>query len=83
VSPPIRRPIKELKGFAKQHIEAGSNVKVEIVVDLLRDSSYWDEMNERWCSHAGAYNILVGTSSAGSHLSKLVEIGRTTFGSGI
>ncbi|KAF1924059.1 glycoside hydrolase family 3 protein [Didymella exigua CBS 183.55] len=68
VSPPIRRPLKELKGFAKRHIGPRESVDVEITIDLLRDTSFWEEKEGRWCSYAGTYNIVVGTSSAGCHL---------------
>ncbi|KAG9195801.1 beta-glucosidase [Alternaria panax] len=43
VSPPIRRPLKELKGFAKHYIEAGQSVEVVIRIDVLRDTSFWEE----------------------------------------
>ncbi|CAN9345843.1 unnamed protein product [Alternaria sp. RS040] len=69
ISQPIRRPLKELKGFAKRHIEAGQSAEVIVEIDVLRDTSFWEEKEGRWCSHAGMYHVLVGTSSAGCHLS--------------
>jgi hypothetical protein len=69
ISPPIRRPLKGLKGFAKRQIEAGQSAEVIVEIDVLRDTSFWEEKEGRWCSHAGMYNVLVGTSSAGCHLS--------------
>lgn len=83
VSPPIRRPVKELKAFAKQFVEPGQYVEVEFSIDLLRDTSFWDEMNGKWCSHEGVYNIVVGTSSAGDHLSKPVRLEKTRLWSGL
>lgn len=69
ISPPIRRPLKELKGFAKRYVEAGQSAEVVVEIDVLRDTSFWEEKEGRWCSHAGMYNVVVGTSSAGCHLS--------------
>jgi beta-glucosidase len=76
VSPPIRRPVKELKGFAKQFLELSQSASVKVSVDVLRDTSYWDELSGRWCSHVGTYNVLVETSSAGNHLSGSKKIAK-------
>ncbi|KAH6894609.1 glycoside hydrolase superfamily [Thelonectria olida] len=64
----ITRPAKELKGFAKVHVEAGANETAEIKLDVLRATSYWSEMEDCWCSDAGTYGVLVGTSSRGTFL---------------
>jgi beta-glucosidase len=83
VAPPIKRPIKELKGFAKKFVEPGQSVDVDITIDTLRDTSFWEEKSGRWCSVAGTYNIMVGTGSAGDHLSKPCKIKETRFWSGL
>ncbi|KAF9698526.1 hypothetical protein EKO04_003917 [Ascochyta lentis] len=79
VDPPIRRPVKELKGFVKRYIEPGQSIDVEIPIDVLRDTSYWAEMSGKWCSHAGTYNVVVGTSSTGEHLSGSIKSTKTRY----
>tara|TARA_R110002003_G_scaffold357_6_gene19122 strand:- start:1572 stop:3263 length:1692 start_codon:yes stop_codon:yes gene_type:complete len=83
VSPPIKRAVKELKAFAKRWVEPGQAVEVEIPIDLLRDTSFWDEKRGKWCSHAGMYNVMVGTSSAGSHLLASFEVAKTRYWLGL
>lgn len=70
----ITRPTKELKGFVKVYLGAGSSTTAQIRLDILRATSYWDEMEECWCSDAGKYRILVGTSSRGSFLEGEFEL---------
>lgn len=68
VAPPkegskVRRPKKELKGFAKVELEAGESKRVEVVLDKKYAASYWDEFRERWCAEEGEYEVTVGNSS--------------------
>lgn len=83
VKPPINRPIKELKGFKKVFLESFNSSTVDLIIDLKQATSFWDEHTDRWCSHAGKYKILVGTSSGGSFLEETVEVTRTTFWTGL
>ncbi|KAK5709606.1 hypothetical protein LTR17_019635 [Elasticomyces elasticus] len=83
VSPPIKRPVKELKGFTKKHLHSGKSADAEICLDLVRATSFWEEKEGRWCSHAGEYKILVGTSSAGKFLEASVTLQKTVFWSGL
>jgi beta-glucosidase len=82
ISPPIKRPVKELKEFAKCYLEAASEETVSIELDLVRATSFWDEKCGRWCSFAGAYEVLVGTSSRGEFSKSIVEIKETVFWDG-
>ncbi|POR35636.1 Beta-glucosidase [Tolypocladium paradoxum] len=77
VSDTITRPAKELKGFAKVHVDAGASAVGEIKLDLLRATSYWSEMEDCWRSDAGSYGVLAGTSSRGKFLEKTVVVERT------
>ncbi|KAH7134618.1 beta-glucosidase [Dactylonectria estremocensis] len=70
----ITRPAKELKGFAKVHVEPGANETGAVTLDLLRATSYWSEMDDCWRSDAGSYGILVGSSSRGAFLEKTVVL---------
>ncbi|KAJ9639905.1 hypothetical protein H2199_006138 [Coniosporium tulheliwenetii] len=83
VSPPINRPCKELKGFQKVYLQPGSESVVEVTLDLIRSTSFWDEYSSRWCSHTGMYKILVGTSSAGGFLESSLELHKTVYWSGL
>lgn len=83
VKPPINRPVKELKAFKKILGEIGSSSVVELRVNLQQATSFWDEHTDRWCSHAGKYRVLVGTSSSGTFLEKTVEVAKTTFWTGL
>lgn len=83
VSPPIKRPVKELKGFAKKLLKVGESVDVAIDIDLVKATSFWDEKESRWCSAAGEYKILVGTSSQGDFLETSVRVQKTKFWNGL
>lgn len=82
MSSPIRRPVKELKEFKKLRLQAGSDEVVDISLDIVRATSFWDEKSSSWCSHSGSYRIMVGTSSRGEFLEEVLEVAETTFWSG-
>jgi beta-glucosidase len=60
---PVPRPPKELKGFAKVTLEPGQTRHVSVPLDL-RSLAYYDVTKSEWRADAGAYEILVGSSSA-------------------
>lgn len=65
VAPPpssVPRPVRELKGFAKVHLQPGEIRRVEVT---LRPSAfaYYDEIGKSWKAEPGDYRIEVGTSS--------------------
>ncbi|KAJ5626602.1 hypothetical protein N7528_004029 [Penicillium herquei] len=82
VSPPIRRPTKELKEFRKVTLEAGTEQEISIPLDIVRATSFWDEKSDSWCSYEGSYKILVGTSSRGEFLEGSVDVIETEYWSG-
>ncbi|KAF5589551.1 beta-glucosidase [Fusarium pseudocircinatum] len=53
----ITRSSKELKGFAKINLDAGANGRVDIELDVLRATSYWNERENYWCSDEGNYTV--------------------------
>ena len=61
--PSIRRPPKELKGFAKKFLESGEIARIQVDVPLKYAASYWDEGRDAWVMERGEYDVLVGTSS--------------------
>lgn len=80
----VGRPVKELKGFAKVYLEAGEKKQVDVQLELPSATSYWDEIEDQWCSEAGTYKIMVGDSSAASDfLSADFDVEKTTWWSGL
>ncbi|KAG7823100.1 hypothetical protein KL909_003703 [Ogataea angusta] len=75
-SPAIKRPFKELKGFSKLFLEAGSSQKVRISIDGEFATSYWNEARDKWIMEAGKYTVLVGTSSEGDFLEEEFTVAR-------
>ncbi|KAG7694658.1 hypothetical protein KL933_003523 [Ogataea haglerorum] len=66
--PAIKRPFKELKGFRKIYLEAGSSQKVHMSIDGKFATSYWNEACDKWIMEAATYTVFVGTSSEGNFL---------------
>ena len=64
----VERPDRELKGFAKLTLAPGETTTATIDLDK-RSFAYWDESTHAWQAPAGAYEILVGSSSRAIHQS--------------
>ncbi|KAK9311756.1 glycoside hydrolase superfamily [Lipomyces starkeyi] len=82
-NPSIGRPPKELKGFSKVAVAAGESKTVEIVLEIKRATSFWDETENSWISEKDTYDILVGASSADIKLSAQFEIEKTIWWNGL
>ena len=58
----VYRPDRELRGFAKVHLDPQDSCTVRI--DLHeRDFAFFDRDESRWCVQAGAFELLVGSAS--------------------
>lgn len=58
----LQRPEKELKAFAKVHLEPGESKTVTL--SLAREAlAYYDDLAHKWVAEAGEFEVLVGTSS--------------------
>ncbi len=58
----VARPEKELKGFSKVALTPGETRSVTLTLD--REAlAYWDDLNHAWVAEAGAFEVLVGSSS--------------------
>jgi beta-glucosidase len=68
-----RRPAKELKGFARVHLEAGEEKQVTIPIRLA-DLDYFDATLGKWVVETGNVKIMVGGSSANLPLSGMVQV---------
>ena len=58
----VPRPIKELKGFQKVQLNAGSKTTVHFTL-VKRDFSFWDVTTQGWKLEPGIFEILIGSSS--------------------
>ncbi len=58
----IARPPKELKGFAKVHLEPGETQRVSLALDR-RSFAYYDVNEKDWQVSPGVFRLLVGRSS--------------------
>lgn len=58
----VARPPKELKGFAKVHLQPGQTQKVSVQLDR-RAFAYYDVETKAWHVSPGTFEILVGGSS--------------------
>ena len=67
------RPYKELKGFAKVRLEPGETQTVTIDLDR-RAFAYYDPAYGDWVAESGAFDILVGRSSADICLQATVHL---------
>lgn len=74
---PVRRPLRELAGFAKVQLEPGASTVVEIVLER-RAFAYWDVVKGRWWVEPGSYRIELGRSSADVIASPAVSLAGDT-----
>jgi beta-glucosidase len=63
-----KRPIKELKGFARVSVPAGGKKTVQIPL-RVSDLKYWNSTDKKWVVETGAVKVQVGPSSADLPLS--------------
>jgi beta-glucosidase len=68
----IYRP-RELKAFAKVHVEAMSSAKVNLSLDAKHAFSAWSENEVQWVAEAGDYKIYVGTLSESIRLQETIK----------
>ncbi|WP_062517793.1 glycoside hydrolase family 3 C-terminal domain-containing protein [Demequina gelatinilytica] len=67
------RPAKELKGFAKVHLEPGTSEKVTLKLDR-RAFSVWDVRSQEWRVEPGTFEILVGASSTDIRARRTIKV---------
>ena len=73
IAPPaggIHRPVKELKGFEKLHLEPGESKIAEFELDN-RSFAIW---SDGWKVPGGTYTVMVGSSSADIRLQESLDI---------
>jgi beta-glucosidase len=70
------RPPKELKGFAKVELEPGETKTLTVELDE-RAFAYYNPAYGQWITESGAFDILVGRSSADICLTETVRMEST------
>lgn len=78
----VTRPYKELKGFAKTFVRAGTTERVKVTLDK-NAFEYWSTAKDRWDIEDGAYEILVGASAQDIRLKAKVKMIGSRFFIGI
>ena len=58
----VSRPLRELKGFAKVHLQPGETQQVSCQLDE-RAFAFWSQRFRQWVVESGEFTIAVGTSS--------------------
>ncbi len=66
--PPLPRPPKELKGFAKVELAPGETKRVQVTLDR-RAFSFYDPAAKSWRVQPGTFDLFVGSSSRQIELS--------------
>lgn len=59
---PVRRPSRELAGFAKVSLAPAESITVEVPL-VRRAFAYWDAPRSRWWVAPGSYSIQLGESA--------------------
>lgn len=69
----VERPEKELKGYSKNFIRAHEKVRVEVVLDKSSFAYYSTALGD-WRVEEGAFEIMVGASSADIRLVQRIDV---------
>ena len=62
----LRRPRKELKGFAKVELAPGETKTVSLPIDAF-SLAYWDDAEHAWVAEAGRFEVAIGASAHEIH----------------
>jgi beta-glucosidase len=62
VSPAVKRPVKQLRGFKRQKLGAGEERVVSFVMPAS-SLAYWDEKVHGFVVKPGEFEVMVGSSS--------------------
>ncbi|MDR3513315.1 MAG: glycoside hydrolase family 3 C-terminal domain-containing protein [Caulobacteraceae bacterium] len=71
--PALPRPVKELKGFSKVELAPGERRGVSLTL-TPRDFAYYDPDRKAWITDPGAYDLLVGASTADIRLERTITL---------
>jgi beta-glucosidase len=83
-NPSIKRPKKELKGFAKVFLEKGEAKVVNVPIEIKYAASFWDEIRDAWVVERDSYEVVIGNSSAGKRAVRgSFEVEKTNWWNGL
>ena len=71
--PPVPRPVRELKGFAKIQLAPGETKTVTLPLGG-RSFEYFDPKKNQWTLAPGTFDVFIGASSRDLRLSQAVKI---------
>ena len=83
VAPSVQRPVKELRGFKKVMVPAGSSEGATLTISLKYATSWWDEGRDMWIAEQDEYRVLVGDSSANTPLEATFELEKSSWWLGV
>jgi beta-glucosidase len=69
----VRRPLRQLAGFARIGLEPGESKRIELELSA-DDLRHWDVTRSRWCLERGVCRIMIGGSSADIRLEGALEV---------
>lgn len=69
----VRRPVRELKGFAKVELQPGESQRVSVTLDQ-RAFSFWSLLHHRWVVESGEFSVEVGRHSRDLPLAQTVAV---------
>ncbi|GAB2711282.1 glycoside hydrolase family 3 C-terminal domain-containing protein [Arthrobacter bambusae] len=76
----VQRPLRELRGFEKIHLEPGETARVEFTLEN-RDFAYWDALADRgegrpglWRREGGEFRVEIGASSRDIRLNQAITL---------
>ncbi len=73
VKPRVKRPSKELRGFSRITLNPGESRSLSFVLPADK-LAFWDEAAHAFVVNPGAFDILVGASSADIRLKDQIEV---------
>jgi beta-glucosidase len=77
VSPPVSsavvRPVRELKGFSREHLDTDQSANITVILDRSA-FAHFDEAKHDWVVEPGSYTVTVGSSSRNLLLARAVDV---------
>lgn len=69
----VKRPLKQLQGFKRVNIAAGSSADVRFEVPVT-ELAFWDVTRDKMCLETGEYAFMAGSSSGDIRLESTISI---------
>ena len=70
---PVKRPLKELRGFQRIHLQPGETKAVTFPLPAAK-LAYWDETTHGFMVRPGIFDVMVGASSGDIRAQGRVEV---------